>query len=210
MSAIVYIVDDEAPMRESLGLLVTSVGFEVIGCEDAEAFEQSYDPDRAGCVLLDVRMPRMGGLELLRVLRERGETVPVIMISGHADVPTATKAMLIGASDFFEKPFSDQELIDRINAAVSGHEANREHDRELRTFRDRLEDLSAREVEVMQGLAAGETSVMIAERLGLSRRTVEMHRARLMKKLDAGSLAELVRALVEIERDTRGDVQPLS
>ncbi len=187
----IYVVDDEPAMRDSLEMLLASTGYRAQTFADAETFSAAFDPEAAGCVILDVRMPRTGGLEVLRWLRESGSAVPVIMISGHADVPTATRALLGGASDFIEKPFSDQRLVDRINESVRWQEQNREQERLTRDLRHRYESLSPREQQVLEGLVKGDTSAAISDTLGLSRRTVEMHRATLMKKMQAESVPEL-------------------
>lgn len=189
----IYVVDDEPAIRDSMRLLLESTGLRVETFADAASFQRAFDHDSAGCVLMDVRMPRVGGLDALRWLRSSGHTVPVLMISGHADVPTATRAMIEGATDFFEKPFNEQMLIDRVNEAVRIQEAGLARHREQRRLSERFGALSRRERDILDGLVSGGTSASIAESLGLSRRTVEMHRANLLKKTGVGSFAELVR-----------------
>lgn len=195
----VYVVDDDDRFRESLCMLVASLGYETCGCRDAQEFRTRFVADDAGCVLLDVRMPRVGGLDLLQELAASGDSVPIIMMSGHADVPTATRALLSGASDFLEKPFGDQELLDRVNAAVRRSEEGRAARRAREERRARLASLSERERQVLRGLVAGATSAEIGEELGLSRRTVEMHRARIMDRLGVGSFAELIRLALDAD-----------
>lgn len=197
----VYVVDDDPSARDSLRVLIESLGYRCVACGDAGAFESAFRNDDAACILIDVRMPRVSGIELLRDLRSKGEHVPVIMISAHADVATATTAMRELATDFLEKPLHEQELLDQINAAVRSRERSRHADVERRERRERLSELSPRERQVLDGLVAGETSPQIADRLGLSRRTVEMHRGRLMRKMNAANLAELIRTAVLVELD---------
>lgn len=193
MFPIIYVVDDEPAIRDSMRLLLESTGFRVETFEDAESFQRAFEHESAGCVLMDVRMPRIGGLDTLRWLRASGSLVPVLMISGHADVPTATRAMIDGATDFFQKPFNQQTLLDRVNQAVRMQEAGLAREREKRTLAKRFDSLSLRERDILDRLISGGTSASIAAQLGLSRRTVEMHRANILKKTGVDSFAELVR-----------------
>lgn len=196
----VYVVDDDDQFRDSLCMLIRSVGYHTEGCRDVSSFRDAYKPDHAGCIVLDVRLPRIGGLDLLKELADSDDLVPVIMISGHADVPTATQALLRGALDFLEKPFSDQRLLDRVNEAVRTCEARRDVRQRLAEARAKLARLSDREREVLDHLVTGASSPQIAEQLGLSRRTVEMHRARLARKLDTDNLAQLIRLVMSAQQ----------
>lgn len=197
----VYIVDDEEPVRKALGFLVKSDGLESEGFESAQAFLDSLGRIGPGCLLLDVCMPGMSGLELQVALRERKSDIPVIILTGHADVPTAVRAMKSGACDFVEKPFVGEELLERIHQCLSG-EAKRRSSEEWRQKADaRLTRLTRREREVMEGLVAGKRNKEIANDLFISFRTVELHRASVMEKLEANSLADIVRISLLAERE---------
>lgn len=192
----VYVVDDDYDVRASLALLLRSVGIEAKCFDSAAALLAAVGPESAGCVVADVRMPGMSGLELQRELARRGIALPLLMITGHADVPTAVQAMKSGALDFLQKPFSDQALLDRVQAALR---LDAERRRERSTQADvqaRLAALTPREREVMDRVVAGKPNKIVARELALSTRTVEIHRARLMEKMGARSLAELVRLVV--------------
>jgi RNA polymerase sigma factor (sigma-70 family) len=189
----VFVVDDDQAMRASLKWLIESVGMQVETFESAQAFLDAYYPGRAGCLLLDVRMPGMGGLELQAYLSRREIRLPVIIITGHGDVAMAVKAMKVGAVDFIEKPFDDEELLNSIRNAL-------QHDEKQRTLRAqradiaaRMAELTPREHEVMAMVTDGKSNREIASTLGVSAKTVEVHRARVMDKMRADSLAELVR-----------------
>jgi RNA polymerase sigma factor (sigma-70 family) len=189
----VFVVDDDQAMRGSLQWLIESVGMKVQTYESAQAFLDAYYPGRAGCLLLDVRMPGMSGLELQEYLVRREIRLPVIIITGHGDVSMAVKAMKAGAVDFIEKPFDDEELLNSIRNAV-------QHDEKRRALRARRADIAARmaeltprEHEVMAMVTDGKSNKEIATSLGVSAKTVEVHRARVMDKMRADSLAELVR-----------------
>lgn len=200
IDATVYVVDDDPALRESLGYLLQSEGLIVRAFEGARQFLAEYDRDARGCLVVDVRMPEMSGLQLQEYLAAEGSTLPVIVITGHGDVPMAVKALKNGALDFIEKPFADQQLLDRVHEAL-------DVDRRLfgeRAKRDdilrRLGRLTKREREVMTGVAEGKANKVIAEELGLSPKTVEVHRARLMQKLEVDSLAQLMRFAILRER----------
>jgi RNA polymerase sigma factor (sigma-70 family) len=189
----VFVVDDDQAMRASLKWLIESVGMQVETFESAQAFLDAYYPGRAGCLLLDVRMPGMSGLELQAYLTRREIRLPVIIITGHGDVAMAVKAMKVGAVDFIEKPFDDEELLNSIRNAL-------QHDEKQRTLRAqradiaaRMAELTPREHEVMAMVTDGKSNREIASTLGVTAKTVEVHRARVMDKMRADSLAELVR-----------------
>lgn len=194
----VYIVDDEEPLRKSLQKLLKSVGYESRSFASAEEFLHAVDTLSPGCILLDVCMPGLSGLELQRVLRERRVEMPVIIISGHADVPMAVRAMKSGAADFIEKPCKTEELLVRVRDCLAG-ESEKQASHELhKEVESRLALLTRREKDVMNALVEGKRNKEIAADLGLSTRTVEAHRASLMDKLKAKSLSDVVRqALIE-------------
>lgn len=189
---IVYVVDDDAAVRDSLALLLKSVALAVETCESAVQFLAHVGPEAAGCLVLDIRMPGMSGLELQQQLKQRGYELPIIFITGHGDVSMAVQAMREGALDFIEKPFRDQELLDRVYQALEADRARRRAADETVHIRERFAGLTPREHEVMLRIARGQANKVIAIELGLSERTVEIHRAKVMHKTGARSLAELV------------------
>jgi FixJ family two-component response regulator len=193
---VVFVVDDDEAVRESLELLISSVGLEVRSSGSAREFLESYDGGRPGCLVLDVRMPGMSGLELQERLNEMGSCLPVIFITGHGDVPVAVSAMRAGAVDFLQKPFRDQELLDRIHQSIQRHRGLLARLDDVQQVRERMSHLTRREREVMALVVEGAPNKAIAYDLGLSERTVEIHRSRVMKKMDAGSLAELVQLVL--------------
>ena len=197
--SIVYIVDDDEAVRNSLRLLVKSVGLTATALASAQEFLASYDPLQPGCLVLDVRMPGMSGLELQQRLNLRGAVIPVIFITGHGDVPMAVEAMQQGAFDFLQKPFRDQDLIDRIQRALEKDRANRAALDERSRIRERHAMLTPREREVLALVTSGKANKIMAADLGLSQRTVEVHRARVMEKMGASSLAHLVRMVLDLE-----------
>lgn len=194
----VFIVDDDEAVRDSLQLLLRSVGLPSEAYASAQLFLDTFDVDRAGCLVLDVRMPGMNGLELAQRLRERAGILPVIFITGHGDVPMAVTAMRLGAMDFIQKPFRDQDLLDRINEALKQDAANRQVVNENQAITQRLATLTPRECEVLDRIVAGQANKVIALELEVSQRTVEIHRARIMEKMQAPSLAELVKMVVQV------------
>ncbi|MEQ8661125.1 MAG: response regulator transcription factor [Gammaproteobacteria bacterium] len=188
----VFIVDDDLAVRQSLTLLIRSMALPVEAFESAQDFLNRGDPTRPGCLVLDIRMPGMSGLELQDELGRRDFALPVIFITGHGDIGMAVRAMKSGAVDFIEKPFSDQVLLERINQAIERDRVSREERAGLADIARRVDLLSPREREVMERIVAGQANKVIAIDLGLSERTVEIHRSRVMAKTGAGSLAELV------------------
>jgi two-component system response regulator FixJ len=190
---IVYVVDDDRAVRDSLGLLLRSVGIQSETYGSAGEFLNGYDPERVACLVADIRMPGMSGLDLQDELIKREIDVPTIFITGHGDVPMAVTAMKSGAMDFLQKPFRDQELLDRINKALDKAKQHYEAYHEVDEIRARAESLTPRESEVMDMVVQGHANKVIAMDLGVSQRTVELHRARVMRKMGVRSLAELVR-----------------
>jgi len=202
---IVFIVDDDEAVRNSLRLLVKSVGLTATALASAQEFLASYDPLQPGCLVLDVRMPGMSGLELQQRLNLRGAVIPVIFITGHGDVPMAVEAMQQGAFDFLQKPFRDQDLMDRIQRALERDRANRAELGERSRIRAQHETLTPREREVLALVTSGKANKVMAADLGLSRRTIEIHRARVMEKMGASSLAQLVRMVLDLEQSDGQD-----
>jgi two-component system, LuxR family, response regulator FixJ len=191
--AVIHVIDDDEAMRQSLAFLLGTVGMEVQTYESAVAFLEVAPTVKAGCVITDVRMPGLSGVDLLRQLRERKLGIPVIVITGHGDVPLAVEAMKIGAMDFLEKPFDDEALLASVRSALNQLDRDRKREAERSEIEGRLATLSNRERDVLQGLVAGHANKQIAYDLGISPRTIEIYRANLMTKMQAASLSDLVR-----------------
>jgi len=190
---IVHVIDDDDAARDSLSFLLRSAKIEARSYETAPAFLAAVKTLPLGCVITDVRMPEMTGIELLRRLRENGNDVPVIIITGHGDIPLAVEAMKFGASDFFEKPYDDDALIAAVRAALDRQQGVAQKDAERAVMNERLGTLSNRERQVLEGLVAGKPNKVIAFDYDISPRTVEIYRANVMTKMQAASLSELVR-----------------
>ena len=197
--ATVFIVDDDEGVREGLGLLLETVEQPYELYSSAIDFLEAYDPSRRGCLVLDIRMPRMSGLDLQEKLNEQDSLLPIIFITGHGDIPMAVDAMRRGAMDFIRKPFREQDLLDLINEALEFDAGNREIFLDRQDLRDRISSLSARESEVFHRVAAGDPNKVIGIDLGISERTVEAHRSQVMSKLGIRRLAQLVRIKLEAE-----------
>ena len=195
----VHVVDDDPAVRQSLAFLLATDGLAVRLHESAVAFLDAV-ADPSGCILTDVRMPAVDGIEFLRRLKQRGTRVPVIVMTGHADVPLAVAAMKAGAVDFIEKPFDDEILLASIRSALSQAEQDADAVARRSFVRTRMAGLTERERQVLAGLVAGKANKVIALDLGISPRTVEIYRANVMDKLEAGSLSELVRMTLLMER----------
>jgi RNA polymerase sigma factor (sigma-70 family) len=195
----VYIVDDDDAVRSSLRLLMKSVGLAAQTAASAQDFLATFNADNPGCLVLDVRMPGMSGLELQQQLNLRGAMIPVIFITGHGDIPMAVEAMQHGAFDFLPKPFRDQDLIDRVQRALERDAENRSKTHQKDQIRARFDSLTPREREVLELVTQGKANKVMAGDLGVSQRTVEIHRARVMEKMEARSLAELVRMMMELK-----------
>jgi two-component system, LuxR family, response regulator FixJ len=195
----VFVVDDDEGVRNSLRFLLKSVGLATRTLSSAAEFLDGYQPSQPGCLVLDVRMPGMSGLELQQQLNVRGATIPVIFITGHGDVPMAVEAMQHGAFDFLQKPFRDQDLIDRIQRALERDARSRSALAQHNKIRERIASLTPREREVLALMTQGKPNKVMAADLGVSQRTVEIHRARVMEKSGAASLAQLVRMVMDLD-----------
>jgi len=202
---VVYVVDDEPSVRDSLRLLFQSVGMKVVEFENARAALAGVDQLESGCLITDLRMPLMSGIDLIEALRERGCRLPVIVISAHGDVKLAVRALKAGARDFVEKPFNDQDLLDAVNSALNlppGSDRSQAVSGDMAAL---LGQITSRELAVLKQIVAGRSNKLIARELDLSPRTVEAHRARVMQKMQAGSVAELVshalRAGIALDED---------
>ena len=192
----VFIVDDDQAIRTSLKWLIESVGMNAETYASADEFMRNYYPGRAGCLLLDIRMPGMSGLELQEHFIEQDIRIPIIIITGHGDVPMAVRAMKAGAVDFIEKPFNDEQLLESIRNALSLDSEQRSDQAERARIAALLDQLTSRELEVMEMVTDGKSNKEIAITLGVSAKTVEAHRAHVMEKMEASSLAELVKMVV--------------
>jgi two-component system response regulator FixJ len=188
----VYVIDDDEAMRDSLNFLLDAAEFDVTLFESAQHFLDAL-PSDFGCVVSDVRMPGIDGIELLQRLKANRSSLPVLIMTGHGDVPLAVEAMKLGAVDFLEKPFEDDRLIGMIEIALKQAEAGARSEAATLDIAARIESLSPRERQVMEGLVAGLSNKMIAREYDISPRTIEVYRANVMTKLQAGSLSELVR-----------------
>ena len=191
---IIYLVDDDEALRDSLAWLLESQGFKVAAFASAEDFLKAWRPEFNGCLLLDVRMPGMSGLELHERLRAQYSTLPIIFITGHGDVPMAVAALKKGAVDFIEKPFNDTELLRLVSQCLVTEQEHRARRRQDAEVSRRLDQLTQREREVLDLIIAGKLNKQIADVLGISIKTVEVHRARVMEKMGVQSVADLVRA----------------
>ncbi len=192
----VYIVEDDEAVRESLQLMLESVGYKTKTFANANAFLDQHHSDMAGCLVLDIRMPGINGMELQRKLNERNSMLPVIFVTGHGDVPMAVEAMQQGALDFVQKPYREQELLEKIERAFAMDKTNRESLQQRQSIATRLQSLTPRELDVLRLMVEGKANKVIAIDLDISQRTVEIHRARVMEKIEANSLAHLVRMVM--------------
>jgi two-component system, LuxR family, response regulator FixJ len=196
----VFVIDDQSSIRHALGEMLSIFGYSVETYESADSFLRALDPLRHGCVVADVRMPGMDGIELVRELTRRQVLLPVVVISGHADVPMAVAAIKAGAEDFIEKPVDDVQLVAAINRGLARAHAKQRLQERVQDVHSRFKQLTPREVEVFDLVVGGYTSEAIGERLGISTRTVEGYRTQIMDKMQAESVAGLVRQAIRLDR----------
>ncbi len=199
--ATVFVVDDDDAVRQALDLLLESVGLTAQTYASAEDFLQAYDASQPGCLVLDVRMPGTSGLALQELLAAKDVNIPIIFITGHGDVSTAVRAMKAHAFDFIEKPFNDQDLLDRIHEAILKDAGERQESEHSTEIADRVATLTRREHEIMAMIVEGKTGKVMASTLKISEKTVQTHRARVMKKMRAQSVAELVKMAATVSTD---------
>jgi len=192
-SEVVFVVDDDASMRDAISRLLNAVGLTVQTFASARAFLNRRLPDVPGCVVLDVRLPGLSGLDLQREMVERGIHIPVVFITGHGDIPMSVQAMKAGAVEFLTKPFRDQDLLDAVRSGILLDRKEREERAELAELRDCVRQLTQREQEVMSLVVSGLLNKQIALQLGTSEKTIKIHRSQVMRKMRANSLADLVR-----------------
>ncbi|MGK0222994.1 MAG: two-component system response regulator FixJ [Limisphaerales bacterium] len=196
----VFVVDDDDSVRDAIGMLLESVDLNYRSFASAKEFLEFYENDIGGCLVLDIRMPGMSGLELQERLANSGRNVPIIFITGHGDIPMAVEAMRKGAVDFIRKPFRDQELLDRIDEALQTDEAQRSQQELLQEAQRLVAEFTPRELEIFERVCAGQANKVMAIELSISERTVEIHRGQVMRKSGARSLAELVRLKLRLEQ----------
>jgi FixJ family two-component response regulator len=196
--SLVFVVDDDASVREALKSLIRSVGLQVELFDSAQEFLHRKRPDGPSCLVLDVRLPGISGLDFQRKLTEANIPIPIIFITGHGDIPMSVRAMKGGAVEFLTKPFRDQDLLDAIQLALERDRVRREREVEIATLRERFESLTPREREVLPGVISGSLNKQIAAEIGTSETTVKVHRGQLMRKMGARSLPELVRMAEKI------------
>jgi RNA polymerase sigma factor (sigma-70 family) len=200
----VFVIDDNEAVRRSMSILLDSLALPALAFASATEFLEHYDGSQEGCLVLDIRMPGMDGLELQQALKERKALLPIIFITGHADVPVAVEAMRNGAFDFLRKPVQDTELIDCIHRALTHESGLRESQREHDRLCERIATLTPRQMEVFKLVSKGQGNKQIADELGISERTVEVHRAQVMKKLRVRTLADLIKAKLRFDRSPPG------
>jgi two-component system, LuxR family, response regulator FixJ len=205
---IVYIVEDDERLRSLVRALVNSIGLVCEAFNSANSFLERYDPRQPGCVVLDIFMPGMSGLDLQDQLNKRGAMIPVIFITGHADVAGAVAAVRHGAFNYLQKPFRNSELVENVRNAIELDQRNRRMLVQQDAIRDRLASLTPREREVLELIVRGVASKVMAHDMGLSKRTVELHRSRVMDKMGATSVAQLVRMFMDIQRDGAKPARP--
>ena len=198
---IVCVIDDDEAVRQSLTWLISSIDLRVDAYASANDFLDQCKEIQVGCVITDIRMPGLSGLDLQKELTGRGINVPIIIITGHGDVQTAVRAMKAGAFDFIEKPFNDQLLLDLVNRAIAHSMSSTEESAQRAELRARHDSLTPREQQVLVLIAEGESNKRIAQQLKISDKTVEAHRAKVMSKMNPGSLAELIKMVISLKED---------
>lgn len=197
---IVSVVDDNDAFRDTLKLLFETVHIKVQTFASAKDFLKNYKPGQPGCIILDIRMPEMSGLELQKKLLDEQDFLPIIIITGHADVPIAIEAMKLGAFDFIEKPFRDQVLLDSVNRAIELNQKNWRERSEKADIKTKMSFLTPREHQVLDGIVAGKTNKLIAKDLGLSPKTTDFHRCNIMEKMGVNSAVQLIKIVMKAEK----------
>ncbi len=197
-----YVIDDDEAVRDSISMLLDTENIEHVVFASAIDFLDAYDDSMCGCLVLDIRMPGMTGLELQEKLNQRSASLPIIFITGHGDIPMAVEAMRRGAVDFLRKPFGEDDLLQRVNEALAQAAIGREERDAHDVVHEHFDSLSPREKEVFERVAAGQANKFVAIELGISERTVEIHRAQVMRKMGARSLAQLVRMKIALDSET--------
>jgi RNA polymerase sigma factor (sigma-70 family) len=203
---VVFVVDDDPSVRSSLKFLIGTVGLHVETFDSAEAVLQKLSPETAGCLVLDVRLRGLSGLDLQHELAARNCQVPIVFITGHGDIPMSVRAMKAGAIEFLTKPFRDQDLLDAVRIALERDRIRREQKKEITGLQQRLDSLTAREREVIAMVVAGKLNKQIADQLGTSENTIKVHRSKVMEKMQAQSLAELVVMMETLKRLPKNDL----
>jgi RNA polymerase sigma factor (sigma-70 family) len=198
-ASVVFVVDDDPSVRSSLKFLLSSVGLQVEGFESAETFLQRKPPDAPSCLVLDVRLRGLSGLDFQRELAARNIRIPIVFVTGHGDIPMSVRAMKAGAIEFLTKPYRDQDLLDAVRIALERDRARREQEKDLTDVRQRFESLTPREQEVISMAVLGMLNKQIADQLGTAENTVKVHRSRAMEKMNAQSFADLVRMIEKLK-----------
>ena len=198
-ASVVFVVDDDPSVRSSLKFLLSSVGLQVEGFESAETFLQRKPPEAPSCLVLDVRLRGLSGLDFQRELAARNIRIPIVFVTGHGDIPMSVRAMKAGAIEFLTKPYRDQDLLDAVRIALERDRARREQEKDLTDLRQRFESLTAREQEVISMAVLGMLNKQIADQLGTAENTVKVHRSRAMEKMNAQSFADLVRMIEKLK-----------
>jgi RNA polymerase sigma factor (sigma-70 family) len=204
-AAVVFVVDDDPSVRSSLKFLISTVGLHVETFDSAEAALQKLTPDAPACLVLDVRLRGLSGLDLQSELAARNCQVPIVFITGHGDIPMTVRAMKAGAVEFLTKPFRDQDLLDAVRVALEQDRARREQEKEITDLQQRFDSLTAREREVISMVVAGKLNKQIADQLGTAENTIKVHRSRAMDKMHAQSVADLVRMIEKLKRLSNGE-----
>jgi RNA polymerase sigma factor (sigma-70 family) len=198
-ASVVFVVDDDPSVRSSLKFLLSSVGLQVESFESAETFLQRKPPDAPSCLVLDVRLRGLSGLDFQRELAARDIRIPIVFVTGHGDIPMSVRAMKAGAIEFLTKPYRDQDLLDAVRVALERDRARREQEKDLTDLRQRFESLTPREQEVISMVVSGMLNKQIAGELGTAENTVKVHRSRAMEKMNAQSFADLVRMIEKLK-----------
>jgi RNA polymerase sigma factor (sigma-70 family) len=203
---IVFVVDDDPSVRSSLKFLLSTVGLQVESFASADAFLQKKAPDAASCLVLDVRLPGLSGLDFQRELAAKNTRIPIIFLTGHGDIPMSVRAMKAGAVEFLTKPFRDQDLLDAVRIALERDRARREQDKDVMILQQRFDSLTSREQEVISMVVSGMLNKQIADQLGTAESTVKVQRSRAIEKMHAESLVDLIR-MIEKLKDPSGKTQ---